>query len=71
MIYLGKSSYIFYLIHLGFISLIIFEYVTENKILIFILLNIISLLLFKYIEEPLNHYIRRKFGKPAPKTVKA
>lgn len=65
MVLLGKSSYIFYLIHKGFVPIFINDYISDNKLIIFILLNIISIILFRYIEEPLNHYIRRKFGKPA------
>ncbi|WP_379967824.1 acyltransferase family protein [Epilithonimonas sp. UC225_85] len=60
---LGKSSYIFYLIHKGFVPIFIFDYIVENKFVIFILLNVISIVLFLYVEEPLNHYIRNKFGK--------
>ena len=62
MVLLGKSSYIFYLIHKGFIPVLINDYIWDNKLFIFILLNIISILLFIWIEEPLNHYIRKKFG---------
>ena len=63
MVLLGKSSYIFYLIHKGFIPIFINDYISDNKLIIFILLNIVSIVLFTYIEEPLNHYIRKKFGK--------
>jgi peptidoglycan/LPS O-acetylase OafA/YrhL len=55
---LGKSSYIFYLIHMGIIQLFIAQYLTENIIINFILLNIISIFFFKFFEEPLNHKIR-------------
>lgn len=63
MVLLGKSSYIFYLIHKGFIPIFINDYISDNKLIIFILLNIISILLFTSMEEPLNNYIRRKLGK--------
>lgn len=59
---LGKSSYVFYLIHKGFIPVFMNDYITENKLVIFILLNIISILMFTYLEEPLNHFIRKKFS---------
>lgn len=59
---LGKSSYVFYLIHKGFVPVFMNDYITENKVIIFILLNLISILLFTYIEEPMNHFIRRKFN---------
>ena len=63
MVLLGKSSYIFYLIHKGFVPIFINDYISDNKLIIFILLNVLSIILFRYIEEPMNHYIRRKFGK--------
>ena len=63
MVLLGKSSYIFYLIHKGFIPMLIYDYIAENVLLIFVLLNILSILMFKYLEEPLNLWIRKKFGK--------
>ena len=59
---LEKSSYVFYLIHKGFIPVFMNDYSTENKLIIFILLNIVSILMFTYLEEPLNHLIRRKFN---------
>ncbi|MGC4128734.1 MAG: acyltransferase [Bergeyella sp.] len=63
LVLLGKSSYIFYLIHKGFIPNYIYEYISESRVVIFVLLNIISILMFKYLEEPANLWIRRKFGK--------
>ena len=59
---LGKSSYVFYLIHKGFIPVFMNDYITENKLIIFILLNIVSILMFTCLEEPLNHFIRKKFN---------
>lgn len=56
---LGKSSFIFYLIHLGVIEIFIKHTITSNIYLIFILINIISILLNKWIEEPLNNFIRK------------
>lgn len=62
---LGKSSYIFYLIHKGiFVSALGKLGITSTNpfsyVLIFIALNIISILMYKYMEEPLNIYIRRQ-----------
>jgi peptidoglycan/LPS O-acetylase OafA/YrhL len=59
---LGKSSYIFYLIHFGFIQIFLHKFF-QNSFLIFICLNILSIILFTYIEDPLNHYLRRKLKK--------
>lgn len=58
MVLLGKSSYIFYLIHKGFIPVFINDYISDNKLIIFVLLNIISIILYYSMEEPLNRFIR-------------
>lgn len=60
---LGKSSYVFYLIHKGFIPVFINDYIIDNKLILFILLNIISIILFKYLEEPANLWIRKNWTK--------
>lgn len=57
-----KSSYVFYLIHKGFLAMLIYNSIAPNVITIFILLNLASILLFKYVEEPLNNWIRKKYG---------
>jgi peptidoglycan/LPS O-acetylase OafA/YrhL len=59
MILLGKSSYAFYLIHMGILSLFLYQF-TNNYLLNFPVLIIFSILLFKLIEEPLNKLIRGK-----------
>ena len=58
---LGKSSYIFYLIHVGVISAFLTENITAHHILpTFIALNIVAIALFYWIEEPLNRRIRKQ-----------
>ena len=59
---LGKSSYIFYLIHLGVIQLVITNRISGNYFVLFVLINIISILLFKMLEEPINLYLRKKLS---------
>jgi peptidoglycan/LPS O-acetylase OafA/YrhL len=56
---LGKSSYIFYLIHLG-IFVTILNKISSNQWFIFIALNFISVVLYQYLESPLNKIIRKK-----------
>lgn len=56
---LGKSSYIFYLIHMGVFA-IAFKKVSDNTVFLFLMLNIISIVLYKYIETPINSFIRKK-----------
>ncbi len=67
MVLLGKSSYIFYLIHKGFIPIFLYDHITDNFFFIFIILSVLSVLLFLLIEEPMNNFIRKKFGKPKQK----
>jgi peptidoglycan/LPS O-acetylase OafA/YrhL len=55
---LGRSSYIFYLIHLG-IFLTILNKISSNQWFVFIALNLISIVLYLYIETPLNKLIRK------------
>ena len=59
---LGKSSYVFYLIHMGVFGWVILKF-TNSILLLFVLLNIVSVLFFSYIEEPLNHYLRKKLRR--------
>jgi peptidoglycan/LPS O-acetylase OafA/YrhL len=55
---LGKSSYVFYIIHMGVIQKFISNYFHSHFILYFILL-VVSWLVFKYVEEPLNIAIKK------------
>ncbi len=61
-IVLGKSSYIFYLIHLG-IFVLAFNKISHNLVLLFFFLNVVSIVLYKYVESPLNYFIRNKMVK--------
>lgn len=56
----GKSSYTFYLIHVGIISSFILQY-TSNVIVVFVVLNIVSIILYKIIEVPLTKFFRRSY----------
>lgn len=57
---LGKSSYVFYLIHMGIVSTLLDTYVTDNIWLHFVLLNGLSILLFHLVEDPLQKLIRAR-----------
>ncbi len=62
---LGESSYIFYLIHLGFIYEMISNHIPPFSgvvLLMFIVINIASIILYKFIEHPLNNWIRSHFN---------
>ena len=56
---LGKSSYVFYLIHMG-IFVVILNKVSTNELFQFFMLNIIAVLIYKLIEHPLHLYIKQK-----------
>lgn len=56
---LGKSSYVFYLIHIGVFSLL-FKMFMSNNFLLFIVLNLTSIVLYLYVEKPLNNFFRSK-----------
>jgi peptidoglycan/LPS O-acetylase OafA/YrhL len=60
LVLLGKSSYIFYLIHIG-VGNVLAKF--TNQFFAIIILWLISINLFKYLEEPFNNYIRNKFNK--------
>lgn len=61
---LGKSSYSFYLIHIGVLQLVLRNYVTSNVFVLFILLNLSAILLFKWVEQPIQQWLTRA-ARPA------
>lgn len=75
---LGKSSYVFYLIHMGVIYALI-DSLTNSMIITFLTLIILSIIIFRFIEEPLNKFFRqlpeklielRCVGKPLRTKIK-
>ena len=62
---LGKSSYVFYLVHTGVINILIRTYMVHNSAVQFVLLIIVSILLYKFIETPLHKMLRPKPTKVA------
>ena len=58
---LGKSSYVFYLIHNGFLFSFFYLTLHLNLPIILVLLIGISILLYLLVEKPLNKIIRNKF----------
>jgi peptidoglycan/LPS O-acetylase OafA/YrhL len=56
---LGKSSYIFYLIHLGIFATFIQNSI-HNYILVFLIFNVVSIILYQFIEKPLNNLFKYK-----------
>lgn len=61
--FMGQSSFSFYLIHKGFIAILLHQFVSTNFAVIFLIMNILGALLFYFVEEPLNLGIRKRFYK--------
>ena len=59
VVVLGKSSYIFYLIHIG-VFMMILSKISHSQFFLFISLNIIAIFLYKFIEQPVNIFFRKK-----------
>nr|WP_262904853.1 acyltransferase [Hymenobacter pini] len=55
---LGKSSYVFYLIHMGVVHNWLATHITANGFLLFGLLIVLAVLIHYGIEEPLNRRLR-------------
>ncbi len=62
MILLGKSSYAFYLLHIGMIAEVIYFHITANILLLYILLQLLSVVAYKAFEKPVYFFILRKFA---------
>lgn len=56
---LGKSSYAFYLVHMGVLSIFLQQYVTTNIFILFAVAIMVAFALWKWVEEPLNHKLRK------------
>jgi peptidoglycan/LPS O-acetylase OafA/YrhL len=63
---LGKSSYAFYLIHVGICEMLLDKYVTHNLLIRFIVLNLMAIAVYKWIEHPLMILIKGKTVVKAP-----
>ncbi len=57
---LGKSSYAFYLIHMGVFQVLLTRYVNSIYLINFFILIAMAILLYKFLEHPLNKIIRKK-----------
>ncbi len=69
MILFGKSSYVFYLIHLGIAATLFYTKVSGNVILLFIFLNLLSVLIYKGFEHPVNIWLRKNLLRKEPATA--
>jgi len=57
---LGKSSYAFYLIHVGVCQQFLETYISGNTMVQFLLLNMVAIAVYKWIETPLMLLIKGK-----------
>ena len=64
LLLLGKSSYAFYLIHMGVLQHLLRERLA-NPLLLVLALYAASIGLYWLVEEPLNHWLRRVLRPPA------
>ncbi|SET71141.1 Peptidoglycan/LPS O-acetylase OafA/YrhL, contains acyltransferase and SGNH-hydrolase domains [Hymenobacter actinosclerus] len=56
---LGRSSYVFYLIHMGVMHSLVTRLITTQPLLVFLLLNVVAVGLHYLLEEPLNGWLRK------------
>ena len=64
LLLLGKSSYVFYLIHMGPIRALLHQQL-QNAWLTLAVVYGASILLYWLVEEPLNRWLRRVLCRPA------
>ncbi|RSK44371.1 acyltransferase family protein [Hymenobacter perfusus] len=60
---LGKSSYVFYLIHVGVLEYLLSKFTGDNLFVKFIALNLLAYILFRIVEEPMHKFLMRKMPK--------
>jgi peptidoglycan/LPS O-acetylase OafA/YrhL len=62
---LGRSSYAFYLVHLGVISVALRTYVSASPLVAFLLLNVLAIGLYAGVERPLYRLLTQRAHAPA------
>lgn len=61
LVLLGKSSYAFYLLHIGMIAEVLFFHVTRNLFFLYVLLQLLSVLTYKLFEKPVYFFLLHTF----------
>ncbi len=59
---LGKSSYVFYLIHIG-VFVVILDKISDNYIFQFFTLNVLAIVMYLFLEKPIHRFIQNKFAE--------
>lgn len=57
---LGKSSYAFYLLHVGVVNTLFTQNITNNLLACLVAYGLLSIVLYKYVEHPLHKLFRSK-----------
>jgi peptidoglycan/LPS O-acetylase OafA/YrhL len=57
---LGKSSYAFYLLHIGVVQWWLHRHVTPNAVLLLPLLSGLAILGYRYVEVPLHRWLSKQ-----------
>lgn len=59
---LGKSSYAFYLLHIGVVAEIFYYHVSANMLVLYLLLQLTAVFAYKLFEKPVYFFLLRKLG---------
>jgi peptidoglycan/LPS O-acetylase OafA/YrhL len=70
-IVLGKSSYAFYLVHLGFAAEMVYFHVSSHWLLLFLCLQAFSVFLYKAVEQPICLFLLKSFSTSKQHTLQA
>lgn len=62
LLLLGKSSYAFYLLHIGIIAEAFYFHGLSNLVLLYIVLQLLSVVVYKLYEKPLYFFLLRRFS---------
>lgn len=65
---LGKSSYVFYLTHVGIISEVLLSVIGRNITALFIIFNLLSIVLYLLVEHPMHRWLIAWFRKRNQRT---
>lgn len=66
---MGKSSYAFYLLHIGFVQIYLYHFLNTNYTMIFASLILISIAVYKLIEEPFQRIVMAGGSASDQKTI--
>jgi peptidoglycan/LPS O-acetylase OafA/YrhL len=58
---LGKSSYAFYLLHVGVLNFFVEYHITENAWIKFIIMNLAAIAVYKLVEHPMHSWLVKWF----------